>query len=144
MSFRMYHQTQRIPARAMEPLIDRAGWSPESLRDVASWSYGLTDRDRAELIDATNALSRNDIPVERISRNNFRLGELGETLRDVRRELLDGRGIVMLQNFPVEELDRGGQAAAYLGLGSYIGHPMVQNEHGHILGHVKNLGGDYG
>src|SRR5436190_1320382 len=37
-----------------------------------------------------------------------------------------------------------GQAIAYLGLGSYTGRPMVQNEHGHLLGHVKDLGGDYG
>ena len=143
MSFRTYHQTRRLPARALQPLVDPAGWSPESLRDVASWSYRLTDRDHAELIAATEAIRRNDIPVERISRNTFRLGALAETLRDVRRELLEGRGIVMLQNFPVEELDRTGQAIAYLGLGSYIGQPMVQNEHGHILGHVKNLGGDY-
>ena len=144
MSFRTYHQTRRVPARAMEPLIDPAGWSPESLRDVASWSYRITGQDRAELIGATAAIRRDGIPVERISRENFRLGAFGETLRDVRRELLDGRGIVMLQNFPVQELDRTGQAIAYLGLGSHIGQSMVQNEHGHILGHVKNLGGDYG
>src|SRR5690242_20769431 len=104
MSFRTYHQAGRAPARSMEPLMDPAGWSPESLRDVASWSYRLTDRDRAELVDASAAIRRSDIPGERITRENFRLGAFGETLRDVRRELLDGRGIVMLRNFPVEEL----------------------------------------
>jgi len=144
MPFRTYSQARRVPARAMEPLIDPAGWSPESLRDVASWSYPLTDADRVELIDASEAIRRSGTPLERVTRENFRLGAFGETLRDVRRELLEGRGIVMLQNFPVEELDRPGQAIAYLGLGSYIGQPMVQNEHGHLLGHVKDLGGDYG
>lgn len=144
MSFRTYHQTRRVPARAMEPLLDPAGWSPESLRDVASWSYRITDQDRAELIGATAAIRRNGIAAERVTRENFQLGAFGETLRDVRRELLDGRGIVMLQNFPVDELDRSGQAIAYLGLGSYLGQAMVQNEFGHMLGHVKDLGGDYG
>lgn len=143
-SFRTFNDAQRAPARPMEPLIDPAGWSPESLRDVASWSYRFTEDDCAELIDATDAVRRNAIPIEQVSCENFRLGAFAEVMRDVRRELLDGRGIVMLQNFPFERLDRSGQAIAYLGLGVHIGQPMAQNEHGHILGHVKNLGGDYG
>ena len=142
-SFRTFHGQTRLPARRLQPIVDPAGWLPESLRDVASWSYRITDRDRAELIGATEAIRRDGVPVERMSRDNFRLDAFGETLHDVRRELLDGRGIVMLQNFPVDHLDRTGQAIAYLGLGSYLGRPMVQNEHGHVLGHVKNVGGDY-
>jgi hypothetical protein len=53
MSFRTYQQTRRVPARAIEPLVDLAGRSPESLRDVASWSSRITDQDRAGLIGAT-------------------------------------------------------------------------------------------
>jgi hypothetical protein len=49
----------------------------------------------------------------------------------------------MLQNFPVDRFDRQAQAIAYLGIGTYIGHTMSQNRQGHILGHVKDLGGDY-
>src|SRR5207244_3295730 len=73
----------------------------------------------------------------------FRLGGLEKILTDVRRELLEGRGIVTLQNFPVERLDREGQAIAYLGMGAYLGNRISQNRQGHILGHVKDLGGDY-
>ena len=64
-------------------------------------------------------------------------------LADVRRELIDGRGIVMMQNFPIERFDREAQAIAYLGIGAYLGDTMSQNAQGHILGHVKDLGGDY-
>jgi hypothetical protein len=49
----------------------------------------------------------------------------------------------MMQNFPVDRLDREAIAFAYLGLGSYIGNTISQNAQGHILGHVKDLGGDY-
>src|SRR5690348_11343998 len=101
-SFRTFNHAKRLPARAMEPVVDPAGWSPESLRDVSSWSYHITNEDQAELISATQALRGKGIPVELISRENFRLAAFAEILRDVRRELLDGRGIVMLQNFPVD------------------------------------------
>ncbi len=142
-SFRTFNEAKRVPARPMEPMIDPAGWSPDDLRDVESWSYHITDADSAELIAATESIRRNAVPLEEVSHENFRLRAFAEILRDVRRELLDGRGIVMLQDFPIERLDREGQAIAYLGLGSYLGRPMSQNMQGHILGHVKDLGGDY-
>src|SRR5882762_2625297 len=92
-SFRTFNDTKRVPARIMEPVIDPAGWSPDSLRDVENWSYHITDADSIELIEAAESIRRN--------------------------------------------------AIAYLGLGSYLGRPMSQNMQGHILGHVKDLGGDY-
>ena len=65
-------------------------------------------------------------------------------LADIRRELIDGRGMVMMQNFPVERLDREGIAIAYMGLGAYLGEKMMQNKYGHVLGHVKDIGENYG
>jgi len=49
----------------------------------------------------------------------------------------------MMQGFPVESFDREAIAAAYLGIGSHLGVAMSQNAQGHILGHVKDLGGNY-
>ena len=142
-SFRTFNERKRAPARPMAPVIDPAGWSPEELADVGSWSYQITDEDGSELIAAAESVRRACIPLEAISRDNFPLRALAAVLLDVRHELLEGRGIVMLQNFPVDRLDRAGQAIAYLGLGSYLGRPMSQNMQGHILGHVKDVGGDY-
>jgi hypothetical protein len=64
-------------------------------------------------------------------------------LKDVRLELAEGRGIVMLQGFPVERFDVRRRAIAYLGIGAYLGDAMSQNGQGHILGHVKSFGADY-
>ena len=36
----------------------------------------------------------------------FRSRRSREVLADVRRELLDGRGIVMMQDFPIDRFDR--------------------------------------
>src|SRR5687768_4888559 len=141
--FRSFKQAQRMPATAMQPIVAPTAWSPQDLRDVASWSYPLSEHDRAELLEATESARRKGIALEEVSRGNFRLSGLAEILSDVRRELLEGRGIVMLQNFPVAQLDRAGQAIAYLGMGAYLGVRISQNRHGHILGHVKDLGGDY-
>jgi hypothetical protein len=141
--FRGFTTNKRLPARAMEPVVDPAGWSAEALRDVSSWSYRITGRDIDELMAGIAAVRRNRVPIVEVARESFPLNGFADVLADVRRELIDGRGIVMLQNFPVEQLDREGQAIAYLGLGSYLGKTMSQNKQGHVLGHVKDLGGDY-
>jgi hypothetical protein len=141
--FRSFKTATRRPAKAMEPLADPAGWSPAALADVSRWSYQVTDRDADELADGVAAVRRAGVPVVDIAREHFPLAAFGSVLADVRRELMDGRGIVMMQNFPLDRFDREAAAIAYIGLGSHLGQTMSQNKLGHILGHVTDLGGDY-
>jgi hypothetical protein len=141
--FRSFRNAKREPARPMQPVVAPSAWSPEDLRELSRWSYRLSERDCAELLDATAEVRRKRIALEEVGRASFRPGAFGEVLADVRRELLEGRGIVMLQGFPVERLDREGQAIAFFGLGAQLGERISQNRHGHLLGHVMDLGGDY-
>jgi hypothetical protein len=127
----------------MQPVIDPAGWSPADFGAVASWSYRISERDIAELANAVASVRRQGIPLAAITRDNFLLNRFADLLAEVKRELTDGRGLVMLQAFPVESFDREAIAAAYLGIGSYLGIAMSQNAQGHVLGHVKDLGGNY-
>jgi hypothetical protein len=141
--FRSFSSRQRGLAQPMQPVDDPAGWAPDDLRDLSQWSYHISARDADELEAAVAAVRRTGVPIVEVARENFPLGAFADTLADVRRELMDGRGIVMLRDFPVERFDREGAAIAYIGLGGYLGKTMSQNKQGHILGHVKDLGGDY-
>ena len=93
---------------------------------------------------AVEAFRRRRIPLPEVNKENFPLLQLAEVLAEVRRELVGGRGMVMIQNFPVDKLDREGVAIAYMGMGAYLGEKMVQNKYGHVLGHVKDIGENYG
>ena len=141
--FRSFKTLGRRPAGPMQPVVDPADWSPASLKNVANWSYQLSDRDADELADGIKAARRVGVAIVDIKRESFPLKSFGDVLIDVRRELMDGRGIVMMQNFPLDRFDREEAAIAYVGLGSWLGQTMSQNKLGHILGHVKDLGGDY-
>ena len=114
-NFRTFHAARREPAAPMMPVIDPAGWEPMSLRDVGTWSYRFNPSDVAELLAATAAVRAAGIAPDRIDRACFPLPGLGAVMHDVRRELMDGRGIVMLQGFPTTRLDRLGQVIGYLG-----------------------------
>jgi hypothetical protein len=142
--FRTFQNCKRSIAQPMHRVVDPAGWTTETLGPVANFACVFNDNDRAELVEAVAKYKRTGAPREAVTRQSFALSDLASTLADVRRELLDGRGIVMIRNFPIDRLDREEVAIAYLGIGSYLGETMVQNQHGHVLGHVKDLGEDYG
>jgi hypothetical protein len=137
-----YPNTRRVPAVPHQHLDDPAGWNPDDLRDTDRWAYYFTERDVAELIDGVAAVRRAGVPLVDIAREHFPLKGVAEVMEHVRRELLDGRGVVRLRNFPVDRLGREGSAIAYLGLGAYLGARVPQNKYGHLLGHVKDMGHD--
>ncbi len=141
--FRSFRTARRAPAVAMQPVVDPAGWTADSLRDVSTWSYRITAGDADELEAAVAAVRRNGVAMVDIKTDDFPLRAFADVLIDVRRELMDGRGIVMMQDFPLDRFDREGTAIVYIGLGAHLGQTMSQNKLGHILGHVKDLGGDY-
>jgi TfdA family taurine catabolism dioxygenase TauD len=141
--FRTFHAAARIPALPMQPVTDPADWSPADLGPVETWSYRLGERDIEELGAAVAHVRRKRVPLTDIDSDSFPLRTFARVLHDVYRELIDGRGMVMLRGFPIERFDREAVAIAYLGLGAYVGNRMSQNKEGHILGHVKDLGGDY-
>ena len=141
--FRSFKTAQREPAAPMKPLTDPAGWTAADLRDVSRWSYPINAADAGELEAAVAAVRRNGVAMVDIRKGDFPLKAFADVLTDVRRELMDGRGIVMMQDFPLDRFDREGTAIAYIGLGAHLGQTMSQNKLGHILGHVKDLGGDY-
>jgi hypothetical protein len=141
--FKTFHQTKRGYAVPMQPVVDPADWTEKELGPVDRWSYRLTSSDHAELKSAVAAFRRTGRRIEDVNNSNFPLEDLAETLADVRKELTDGRGIIMMRNFPIDQFNREDCIIAYLGLGSHLGDTMSQNKAGHILGHVKDLGGDY-
>src|SRR5918999_872793 len=86
--FRSFRTAVRVPAKPMEPVIDRAGWTAAELRDVNSWNYTITEEDADEILAAVEAVRREGIPVVQVSRDSFPLDAFGDTLADIRRELI--------------------------------------------------------
>jgi hypothetical protein len=143
MDFRSFKTARREQAVAMKPLIDPAGWNAGDLKEVSRWSYPISAGDADELEAAVATVRQRGVAMVDIRKDDFQLSGFADVLADVRRELMDGRGIVMMQGFPLDRFDREGTAIAYIGLGAHLGQTMSQNKFGHILGHVKDLGGNY-
>jgi hypothetical protein len=95
----------------------------------------LDEVDRA-LVHAESAC--ND--VLDITRESFPLPMLGPALVDVARELIDGRGVVLIRGVPLERYGKARASSIYWGVGMHLGLPWPQNAKGHLLGDVTDQG----
>jgi hypothetical protein len=75
-----------------------------------------------------------------ITRESFPLPTLGPALVDVARELIDGRGVVLIRGVPVERYGKARASSIYWGVGMHLGLPWPQNAKGHLLGDVTDQG----
>lgn len=141
--FRTFHLSRRAPAQPMSPVADPAGWAPEELAADRDWIYRLGASDIDDVTAALAAARKRGQGIVDLRPGDFPLGRFGDVIADVRRELRDGRGIVMLRGLPVGDLGLEASAMAYFGIGTHLGSALRQNAKGHVLGHVKDLGGDY-
>ncbi len=134
---------QSIADHPPRPLIDGpSAWIGAELRlRPESWTYTLSPADIAEIEAATAGVLATGGDIAGITRENFVLPRFGRVLDDVRHEILNGRGFVLFRGMPVEGRGILDSAIAYCGIGSYLGAMQSQNAKGHLLGHVRDLGG---
>jgi hypothetical protein len=125
------------------PLVEgRSAWIGAAMRaHPETWTYVLSADEVAEIEAATTAVMTAGYDIAEITRGNFPLPRFGRTLDALCHEILDGRGFVLIRGLPVIDKPILESAIAYCGIGSYFGAMCSQNAKGHLLGHVRDLGG---
>ncbi len=117
-----------------------AAWYGPDMMRRTDWIVPLDPDEVADLERAVAPLAASSADIASITRADFPLPRLGAKLEQVRCELLDGRGFVLLRGLPLERLTRREAAIAFFGMGTHLGRPRAQNAIGHLLGHVADLG----
>jgi hypothetical protein len=74
-----------------------------------------------------------------ITRENFPLPSLGKLFDRLGRELLDGRGFLLLRGLPRERYSLDDIGLIYYGLGVHLGRPVAQSYQGELLGNVIDV-----
>ncbi len=119
-----------------------SAWRGPDMAQRSDWLEQLDEREVDEIDTAIAAFMRSGAGYGSIRPATFALPTLGRRLAQVLNDLLNGRGFVQFRGFPVERYSIQQVAAAYLGIGSYLGSFRSQNAKGHLLGHVQDIGAD--
>jgi TfdA family taurine catabolism dioxygenase TauD len=124
------------------PLIDGpSAWIGRDLSERPDeWIYHLSQAEIGEVEAATASVRARGLDIAEIRRADFPLPTFGPVLDKLRDEILNGRGFVLIRGLPVEGRPSADSAAAYWGIGTYLGNARSQNAMGHLLGHVRDLG----
>jgi hypothetical protein len=115
-------------------------WRAEDVADPQQWTEILSFAEIEE-IDAAIAFARaksNDLLA--IDKKDFPLPTLGHRLSRIEKELMDGRGFVLIRGLPRARYSNDEMCLAYWGIGAHLGRPWPQNHHGHVLGDVTDQG----
>jgi hypothetical protein len=122
------------------PVVGPSAWQGAELAKSEEWIRHFSDDERRELDTALSRVRGRDLLT--IGRADFPLPALGPVLDDIHRELLHGRGFVLLRGLAADRYDLRDLATIYWGLGTYLGAALPQNGAGHVLGHVRDVGRD--
>jgi hypothetical protein len=121
---------------------EQAWYGPE-MAERSDWIHEFTSAELREIDEAVQTIDASGADILEIRREDFPLPSIEPRLREVRREVLHGRGFHLFRGIPVERYTLRQSAIAYWGIGLYLGEPVSQNGKGHVLGHVTNLGLNY-
>ncbi len=135
-------QVKARPPIAMPeaPVENAAAWLGRDLQKRTDWQYRLDGKELKELEAALAHVKREGLAMVEVGKRDFPLGSLSGTLRELRKEIISGRGFVLLRGLPVDEVGMEDAAMLYWGIGMHLGYPVMQNAKGHLLGHVTDLG----
>ena len=132
------HRKKVVP---LQPVVDPAAWSAADLESDQGWIHPLSEADVIELDALVEKLSGRVDTVLDIDPDDIVLPTLGPRLREIREDVVDGRGLALVRGVPVDRYTRLQAGIAFWCIGSFIGVPVSQNAKGHLLGHVADLGG---
>lgn len=127
----------------LSPVRHACAWYGPELAGRSDWKVELSPAELAELDSAVDAAIARGIDLVTMTEWDFPLPLLGARLVALRREVLHGRGFVLLRGWRSGERSMAQSAMALRGIGAHLGEAVSQNAKGHILGHVANLGLDY-
>ena len=122
----------------LQPLETPCEWRAEDVAEPDAWTERFNDAEIAELEAAVAAVAGADMLT--IGKEDFLLPTLGARLKEIERELMHGRGFVLLRGLPRQWWSNDQMCLAYWGIGAHLGRPWPQNAKGHVLGDVTDQG----
>ncbi len=120
----------------------KQAWYGVDMAASNEWILTLTDTHIAEIDAAMRPLVERGADIAQIGRADFPLPTLGQELKGLQQEVIEGRGFALIRGLPVDRYRIEEAATAYFGIGTWLGSARSQNAKGHVLGHVRDLGRD--
>ncbi|MDB5808946.1 MAG: hypothetical protein JWN94_1068 [Betaproteobacteria bacterium] len=119
-------------------------WKAAELQADSAWIYELSQNEIAEIETALKTVKEAGVPLLKIRTRDFPLAATAQRMREVSRQLEEGRGIALVRGVPVARYDNEDLERIYWGLSVHLGVVIAQNTRGDHIGHVRDEGLKWG
>lgn len=126
----------------LEPYDHPAAWKASDVNGKDAFAVDLTSAHLDAMMAAVRQLKKRGVSeLQEIKRHDFALDDIARDVQAWQQELSDGKGLIILRGFPVDDLPSEDIELMWFGLGTHFGRPVSQSAMGDLLGHVVNVGG---
>ena len=125
-------------AHALPSHIDHSSaWKgSDFINGVSDIAFDLDERHRDALRAVVRRATRAGVDVQGLTAEHTAMPEIAADLDAIRNEIMEGRGLVIIRGWPVEEMTPEELGIAYWAMGTYFGRGVNQSPMGDRLGYV--------
>ncbi len=118
-------------------------WKATDLKRTRHWIRPLTEQEQSGLRKGLEGFLSKGIPLTSAIASDFPFEETTVLIDDIRRELYQGFGLIVIKNFPIKGLSESDIQAMYWGFVNLLGILRPQGKDSGLIKHVKDMGGSY-
>jgi hypothetical protein len=119
------------------PIDHPSTWKPADFNSPADYTIELTASQLSDLEHAIARVKAAGLGLDDLGREHFELPSLRPVIDEIRRQIENGRGFVVVRRLPVEAYSKDDLGMIFWGIGTHLGHGLSQSVLGDRLGHVR-------
>jgi hypothetical protein len=116
-----------------------SAWRVTDFATLADYTLELDPLQLREIELAIRQIKEDGLGLDDLQREHFELPSLRPVIDEIRHQIKDGRGFVLLRRLPVEDFSKDDIGMIFWGLGTHLGRGLSQSVLGDRLGHVKDF-----
>jgi hypothetical protein len=120
------------------PIAGACVWHGRDMATSRRWIRQLAPDALAEIDAALRAVRRRGLAWHAIARDDFPLPRAQAWLADIREELENGSGMLLLRGLPVARYSEAELRCVWMGLGANLGTPVYQNNRGELMRAIRD------
>src|SRR5437773_2116834 len=121
------------------PVRHPSAWTVADFRSPADYSVDLDAVQLRDIAAAIRRIKAAGIGLDGLQNEHFDVPSLRPVVEEIRRQVEDGRGFVLLRGLPTEEYSKDDLGLIFWGIGTHLGRGLSQSVMGDRLGHVKDF-----
>jgi len=116
-----------------------AAWKGSDFKTKDDVAFDLGPKHLKAFDDAVLQARRDGLGIPAIGKSHYDFATIADDIAKLKRELMHGRGMVILRGWPVDKYSLDEIGLLYGWLGSHFGKPVIQSGKGDRLGYVADV-----